>query len=275
MTICRRLLIRPGGVGDCILSLPALKYLRADYTEIWVPSPVVPLIGFANEVVPLSSTGIDLVGVGDLEMPPVLVERLRSFHSIVSWYGANRAEFRDSLSRLGVPCEFHQALPPANYAGHAVDFFAGQVAAPPGSIPRIHSQASARRDSIVIHPFSGSKRKNWPLDRFRELAVRLPYPVEWIAGPEEEFSDALRFENLGVLAAWISGARLYIGNDSGITHLAAAVGQRTLALFGPTAPETWAPRGESVTVLHSNPLHALSVEEVLAAANRLLGWHSF
>lgn len=240
---------------------------------MWVPSAVVPLIRFADAVVPLNSTGLDLVGVGDIEVPTGLIERLQSFDSIVSWYGANRDEFREALLRLGFTCEFHTALPPAQFFGHAIDFFAAQAGAPAGLIPRIPTNVCVHRDRIVIHPFSGSRRKNWPLARFRELAERLPYPVEWSAGPEEELSGATRFENLGTLADWIAGARLYVGNDSGITHVAAAMGQRTLALFGPTMPEQWAPRGENVVVMRREPLETLSVEEVCRAANRLLDAH--
>ncbi len=261
----RRLLIRPGAVGDCILSFPALEHLRTGYTEVWAPSPVVPLIRFADAVTALSATGLDLVAVGDLEIPATLTNKLRSFDSIVSWYGANRPEFREALSNLEVPCEFHRALPPADYAGHAIDFFAGQTGAPSGLIPRIAVELREKRDSVVIHPFSGGKKKNWPLESFRELAAHLPCPVEWSAGPEEELPDAARFDDLGALAAWIAGARLYIGNDSGITHLAAAIGVPTLALFGPTDPAIWGPRGENVTILHSNPLEALCIENVLTS----------
>ncbi len=266
----RRLLIRPGAIGDCILSLPALERLAVDYTEIWLPSAMVPLIRFASAVCPLSSTGLDLVGIGDLEMPARLRARLASFDSIVSWYGANREEFRQALLEVGVPCEFHRALPPAEYGEHAADFFAEQVGAARGLVPRLDIQPGATRETVVIHPFSGSRRKNWPLEYFRQLATALRYPVEWTAGPEEELAGATRFVDLADLGAWIGGARLYIGNDSGMTHLAAAMGVRTLALFGPTAPETWAPRGENVTVLHSNPIDQLEIEAVLKVANRLL-----
>jgi heptosyltransferase III len=266
----RRLLIRPGAIGDCILALPALEYLRADYTEVWVPSVVVPLIRFADSVRAIPSTGIELVGVGELEMPAPLRTKLESFDSIVSWYGANRPEFRQALQFIGVPCEFHRALPPSDFDGHATDFFAQQAGAPLGMTPRIRIEPSAPRGTIVIHPFSGSACKNWPLDRYRELASRLPRPVEWTAGPEEKLPEAMRFEDLGELAQWMGGAELYIGNDSGITHLAAALGMRTLALFGPTSPRTWAPRGENVHLLHWEPLDQLSVESVLDAANRLL-----
>lgn len=267
----RRLLIRPGAIGDCILSFPALRHLQTDYTEIWISSPVVPLIDFVDAVRPLASTGLDLVGVGDLEIPARLKQTLRTFDSIVSWYGANRPPFREALTSLGIPCEFHAALPPADFNGHATDFFVRQVGAPDGLVPCIDIQPVPLRDAVAIHPFSGSLRKNWPLTSYAELAKCLPVKTDWVCGPEEQLPDAMRFDNLRELAAWIARARLYIGNDSGITHLAAAVGVPTIAIFGPSSPGIWAPRGENVTVLHGNPLDSLSVREVLEAANRLLG----
>lgn len=266
----RRLIIRPGAIGDCILSFPALQHLCTESTEIWISSAVVPLVDFASAVRPLASTGLDLMGIGDIEIPARLKERLQSFDSIVSWYGANRLEFREALASLGIPCEFHTALPPTDFNGHAIDFFARQVGAPDGLVPRIDLQSSTSRDTIVIHPFSGSPRKNWALASYVELAKRLPLKTEWTCGPEEQLPDAMRFDNLRDLAAWIAGARLYIGNDSGITHLAAAVGATTIAIFGPSSPDTWAPRGENVTVLRSNQIESLSVSDVLKVANRLL-----
>lgn len=267
----RRLLIRPGAIGDCILCFPALEYLRREYTEIWISSAVVPLIHFADMVRPLASTGLDLAGVGDLEIPVLLKARLQSFDSIVSWYGTNRPEFREALLRLGVSCQFLTALPPAGYTGHATEFFAAQAGAPSGCRPRLRVCSRSSRFEVVIHPFSGSLRKNWPLELYRELAARLSCPVQWTAGPEEELDEAIRFANLQELADWIAGSHLYIGNDSGITHLAAAAGVPVLALFGPASSPVWAPRGPNVTVLECDALEGLQVEIVLAAANRLLG----
>jgi ADP-heptose:LPS heptosyltransferase len=212
-----------------------------------------------------------MVGVGDLEMPAAFREKLQSFDFIVSWYGANRPEFREALAAVGVPCRFHAALPPSGYDGHAIDFFARQVGAPEGLAPRIETRPAERRDSVIVHPFSGSARKNWPLCFFRRLAAQLSCAVEWTAGPEEELPEATRFDNLADLANWIAGARLYIGNDSGITHLAAAAGIPTLALFGPASPQTWTPRGPNVTIVPAQALESLLVDTVLDAANRLLG----
>lgn len=269
----RRLLIRPGAIGDCVLSLPALERLQVDYTEVWISGAAVPLIQFGDRVHSIASTGLDLVGVGDLEMPVPLRGRLRSFDSIRSWYGANRPPFREALQCLGIPCEFYAALPPPSYSGHAIDFFAQQVGAADGLTPKLHVTPGQRRETVVIHPFSGSPRKNWPLRSFLELAERLPCRVEWTAGPEEELPRSLpsiRFANLLHLADWLAGARLYIGNDSGITHLAAASGVPTLALFGETKPEVWAPRGTNVTILQHTPLADLSVGAVLDAICQLL-----
>ncbi len=242
----------------------------AEFTEIWAPTPIGPLIRFADAVYPLSSTGIDLVGVGDLEISGNLKQRLQSFDSIVSWYGANRPEFRELLLRIGAHCEFHAALPPRDSQEHAIDFFARQARAPEGLVPRIDVGPITDRGAVVIHPFSGSARKNWALDRYRELARQLRLPVEWTAGPEEELPEAVRFTNLAELAVWIRGARLYIGNDSGITHLAAATGVRTLALFGAASRASWAPRGDNVTVACAESLEKLEVQAVANVANRLL-----
>jgi ADP-heptose:LPS heptosyltransferase len=74
-------------------------------------------------------------------------------------------------------------------------------------------------------------------------------PVQWCAGEQDPpLEGAVRIDDLYQLACWLAGARLYIGNDSGVTHLAAAVGTPVLALFGPTDPAVWAPRGPNVRV---------------------------
>jgi hypothetical protein len=201
----RRLLIRPGAIGDCILALPKLEAARADYTEVWAPRAVLPLIRFAERTRAIADTGLDLVGV----LPGAQVPALRSFDSIYSWYGTQHPEFRETVRHL--PFTFFPALPPC-----------------------------------------------------AELAARLPLTVKWSAGPDELLDDAVRFDDLYELACWLSTARVYVGNDSGISHLAAAVGTPVVAIFTCTDPRIWAPRGTHVTVLE-NP----SLEEACRAA--LLG----
>ena len=260
----RRLLIRPGGIGDCLLCFPAMQFLRSAYTEVWISTPVVPLVQFADAVCSVAATGLDAVGIGDRPMDERLRERLAGFDEVVSWYGSNRPEFRTALEAAGVRCVFYPALPPAEGHGHACDFFSSQVGAPAGQNPSLAMERTVeRRNAVVIHPFSGGRKKNWQLSKFRELAGRLPWTVDWTAGPEEELPEARRFESLRELAHWLSGARLYIGNDSGITHLAAAAGVRTVAILGASDPAVWAPRGGNVKVVASSSLEDVSVGDVL------------
>jgi hypothetical protein len=249
----RRLLIRPGAIGDFIVSLPALQCLRTTYTEAWTASANVPLVRFADHARSIASTGLDLLGIAG-EPPARLVEELRAFDSIVSWYGANRPEFRGLVQSLGLPFTFFPALPMEGAGVHATEFYLQQARTlgPCASdgIPRLQCDVQ-REDFIAIHPFSGSPKKNWPLEKFRELARALEQsaPVRWCAGPEDPpLENAVRIDDLYELACWLARAGLYVGNDSGITHLAAAVGTPVLALFGPTDPDVWAPRGPNVTI---------------------------
>ena len=227
--------------------MPALEHLRVEYLEVWTASRTVPLVRFADRVQAISSTGLDLLGVTD--PPPHLVEELRSFDSIVSWYGGNRPEFRDVVN--GLPFQFLPALPVAGCPMHATDFYLDQVGAPLGQIPRIAVE-TIREPYAVIHPFSGSPRKNWPLEKFRSVASRLRLPVRWCAGEDDPpLLEAVYIPDLLELARFLAGAALYIGNDSGITHLAAAVGTPTLAIFVDSDPAVWAPRGSHVRVAQS------------------------
>jgi len=190
----------------------------------------------------------------------------------VSWYGAGRPEFRDAVARLGLPFHFFPALP---VGGHAVDFYLRQVGGQIGLAPRIDcsgkftepprkaAAAMNGRPTVVIHPFASNPRKRWPLEKFRQVERRVGSPVSWCAGPGEEIDGAVRIDNLYELGCWLAEARVYIGNDSGISHLAAAVGTPTLVLFGPTDPAVWAPRGPNVRVL--DQMECVEPSDVLAA----------
>jgi heptosyltransferase-3 len=132
---------------------------------------------------------------------------------------------------------------------------------------------------LAVHPGSGSRAKNWPFDRFVETARRLSPGRTWllILGPAEEDvsppprARLARSLPLRTLGAVLARAGLFLGNDSGVSHLAGACGTRTLALFGPTDPAQWAPVGRAVLTLRppSGDRAAQPVDEVVAAASRL------
>lgn len=210
---------------------------------------MVPLL---DSAVALSSTGLDLLELGDDRARA----SLQGFDEIHSWYGANRPEFREAVHDL--PFVFHSALPDG-YC-HAIDFYSRQVGAPDGLAPRI---VASREPAgfIACHPFSGSPKKNWPIENFLEVANHAP--VRFCIGPGQSLDGALRIAALDELAAWLATAEAYIGNDSGITHLAAAIGLPVIALFGPTDPAVWAPRGERVRVLRQEGLTPSAVIEAL------------
>jgi len=213
------------------------------------------------------------MGLEGIEPPRALLDHLRSFDSVISWYGSNREEFRAAVKRLMLPFQFFPALPDGGGHVHAADFFLGQAGCQGPAIPRIVCAPAPAGDFAVIQPFSGSPRKNWPLERFREIAAGLSgtlgMPVRWCAGPEEDLEGALRIHNLYELAGMLRSARIYIGNDSGITHLAAASGAPVVAIFGPTDPAVWAPRGDRVQVIQGQ-LDEIKVEQVLYAVRQLL-----
>ena len=132
---------------------------------------------------------------------------------------------------------------------------------------------------LAIHPGSGSPAKNWPATRFAEL-VRSRGDARWllVRGPADDAAASLlerapgawvaRDLPLRVLAALLARAGAFVGNDSGVTHLAAASGAPTIALFGPTDPRLWAPVGPHVEVIHGRTMDGIAVEEVAAAIAR-------
>ena len=125
-------------------------------------------------------------------------------------------------------------------------------------------------EEVLIQPGSGSPAKCWPW--FTELAAKLD-SVRFILGPAEgDFRTpfpVLRNRPLRELTVELCRCRGYVGNDSGITHLAAYLGGPTVALFGPTDPALWGPIGRRVTVLRKHPLASIGVDDVVEAVRRL------
>jgi hypothetical protein len=144
----------------------------------------------------------------------------------------------------------------------------------------------AGRLFLVVHPGSGSAAKNWPPERFAAVVpaveARLGLPSVMLAGPADDaviqrlrhaapvLPPILADLPLPVVAALLLRARGYLGNDSGVAHLAGQLGLPTLVLFGPTDPALWRPLGPRVQVLRATPLADLTVETALAALVPLL-----
>jgi ADP-heptose:LPS heptosyltransferase len=123
-----------------------------------------------------------------------------------------------------------------------------------------------RSKVIILHPGSGSKKKVWPLDRFLNLAHTLrdhfDSKILIVLGPAEGPEVHKAFGGMGSnsfiqakglsllqLASVMEGCWFFIGNDSGISHMAAALGLPAIAIFGPTDPKVWSPRGEKTFVV--------------------------
>jgi ADP-heptose:LPS heptosyltransferase len=116
-------------------------------------------------------------------------------------------------------------------------------------------------EEVLVHPGSGSAAKNWPAERFATLIRGLKRPVRLIVGeadqrPAEQLDtglgyrlDRLEAPPLNELASRLAGCYAYVGNDSGVSHLAGLCGAHVVVLFGPTDPRVWRPVGPHVDVV--------------------------
>ena len=303
------LAIHPGALGDVLLAAPALAHLRAlgFRPTLAVAGRLVPLFdasGLVARAQDLEALRLDRLF--QVPAPADALAPLAAFAAVVSWLGAHDAGYRANLARLGRPVVTAPALPSGPARRHASDHLLDTLAPlgpPPVRRPdaRLHVDPDARRAAaawlaaqgiapgaaIVLQPGAGSAAKVWP--GFAALARRLAdasAPVVALAGPADDAALApvlatgaipaarvARDWPLARVAALLSLARGCVGNDSGPTHLAAAVGCPTVALFGPTDPVVWAPRGARVRVVASvGPAWAgVDVPRVAAALAAVLG----
>ncbi len=137
-------------------------------------------------------------------------------------------------------------------------------------VARARGSDAVRNRVVVVHPGSGGRAKCWPLRCFTEVARRLQrekqHSVHFVVGhveqetwPADELAALAREFPLlcgpspDELVAAVAGARVFIGNDAGPTHLAALLGTPTVAIFGPTSPIIWRPLGQNVRVFAGDP----------------------
>jgi len=285
------LLIHPGGLGDIILSLPAIALLRERF-----PAARVTIAGNIDHLAPVAEgyaetvTSLSMLPLHNLYLDSELlqpeVQFWKSFDRILSWSGAGDTVFTRNLKKIHPTASVESWKPGPKEPRHVsqlfVDSLGSEIAAGRLAYPapiRLGPEATANglewlsergwrsQDSLVaIHPGAGSKAKRWPVTRFaivaRHLVLQEKKKLLIVEGPAESGISAqisgelpsvqvLPSESipLNVLASVIAHAGLFIGNDSGIAHLAAALKVPSIVLFGPTLPQHWAPLGPEVIVL--------------------------
>jgi ADP-heptose:LPS heptosyltransferase len=293
------LIVRTGALGDVLLLRRAVATLRQAGCAVTLVAPGDAgraLVGTGPSEVarcfPSERADLARLWARDAE-PPALLKSAIGPEPIV-YVASTDADLAANLGRLGGRLVSSAPAPPPGV--HASDWLARPLEAaglaPAQTVaPFAFSRgeiATARpwlerlpERFLALHPGSGSPRKNWPRERFLELARSLtpadPFLV--VRGPADEeaaaplvglpnavLADALHPRQLGALLA---RAGLFVGNDSGVAHLAAAADAPVVALFGPTDPAQWAPIGRAVKTLRAEPLDALPAAGVAAEAARL------
>ena len=306
----RILVIRGGAIGDFILTLPAIRLLRENFPEARIEilgyDHIISLADgryYAAATRSIEYGAMAGFFIPHSELASDLVEYFASFQQIVSYLFDPDGHFEANLRRAGAK-NILRAFAKIDDSDHA----ARQLARPLQSLALFIEDAAAtihladkdhafaarflaecdERPLIAMHPGSGSPRKNWPLEKWTELGRALldrAAQILLIGGEaDEERVAALcaewntapilvaRHLALPHLAALLARCRLFIGHDSGISHLAAAVGAPCLLLFGPTDPAVWAPANPQVRVLVApdRELARIEVEAVVRAATGMM-----
>lgn len=258
------LVLRPGALGDTLLAVPALRAIRAGYPDAQVQlaahGAAARLLQSCGEV----DTGLAfddvrlawLFGGGTaVELPDL----------VVAWMEDPAGILRARLAALGVDAWLAPSRPADGTEIHCARHL-WEALRLPGTVAwnedpiRVAARAS---DEVLVHPGSGAARKNWPPEKLAEV-VRLVSQagkrVRLIVGEaDERAAEAVeraygspqpRLQApLDELAAALGGCAAYLGNDSGVSHLAGLVGAHVVALFGPTPWQVWHPLGPHVRVV--------------------------
>jgi heptosyltransferase III len=138
---------------------------------------------------------------------------------------------------------------------------------------------SRPRPYAVLHPFASEEAKTWPRENFLAVAAHLKNDLGlepiFLGGPDEDlsaFGDYTCFEGapLEEVKSLMAGAALFVGNDSGPAHIAAAFGRPVVVLFGPSDAGNWHPwRTENAVLASANGIHSIQVSEVTGAVDTL------
>jgi heptosyltransferase-3 len=297
----RILVIRGGAIGDFILTLPALAALRQQFPKAHLEVLGYPHIvqlalagGLVDRVQAIEARALAGFFARNGELSEGLRDYFSDFSIIVSYLYDPDEIFKTNMAR----CTFGQFIVGPHRPSESERIHATRVFLKPlerlaifdaDPIPRlsINSQPSTL-NSIALHPGSGSERKNWPETNWVELIARLLNGTNFnllLIGGEAEGERLQRLAAalpparcavakslpLAELAVRLQSCVAFVGHDSGITHLAAALGLPTLALWADTVEEVWRPQGERITIVRETAgIASINVERVLRELESLL-----
>jgi ADP-heptose:LPS heptosyltransferase len=296
----RIVVIRLRSIGDCVLTTPALALLKEHRPDLRLAVVVEDRFRAVFEENPdideILSPRIGEIG----KWRPRLALNLHGGTRSMVLTAASGARIRAGFGHHRYSFLYSAKIPraqeilgeerPVHTAEHIASamFWMG---VPRGPIPRAKLVASAPfgRGSVtgsempdgkyaVLHPFASEPAKTWPAGRFVEIATHLKAnglePV-FVAGPEDDASvfrsfRILRAAPLGQIKSLMAGARIFIGNDSGPAHIAAAFGVPVIAIFGASNPVTWAPwRTEARVLTSPHGINAIETAEAITAIESL------
>ena len=304
----RILVIRGGAIGDFILTLPAIAALRRQFPQAHLEVLGYPHIaqlamigGLVDRVQSIEAGALAGFFARGGRLAESLVDYFSEFDLILSYLYDPDGIFRTNVG-LCTSAQFITGLHRPDEASglHATKVYlqplerlaifdadpVPRLALRPRP-PSLDAQPSTL-NPLALHPGSGSDRKNWPEPKWAELLRHLMDSTDadlLVVGGEAEGERLQRLAApllparsqvaqslpLAELAHRLAGCRAFIGHDSGISHLAAAVGLPCLVLWGDTAEEIWRPPAERVLVLrHPDGLARLPVAEVAEHLRRLL-----
>ena len=273
------LVLRGGALGDFIVTLPALALLRKNFPAAQIElagNPTAAAIAFDARLpdrVHSQHAARWSALFDDAPLAADFTRELAAFDLVLNfWPDPDGALSRHFPLRRGQIFLTAPALPTrAPAAAHYCEPLRALGLVPRDFFFRLATPA-ATANAIAIHPGSGSPKKNWPAARWREVIAGLPAPVLLITGEAEpaEWNELASARvslaaNLPLreLVTAFSRCRLFLGHDSGISHLAAACGVPSVLLFGPTDPAMWAPPAPHVRVIQRGPeLSAISISDV-------------
>jgi heptosyltransferase-3 len=274
----RAVLVHAGALGDFVLALRVVAALRSfgpDGITLLGRSPFAELARCAGieRFVDFETGGFHRLYRDDVPLPAPAELQLAGHGCVVDMTGGGDVFQRRLAATTGGRVIPVDPLPRPGATTHITDqwlwdLHAAGLRTDGVGPPRIDLPRGRRQRTVIVHPGSGGRAKCWPLDRFLELAGQIHrdgWDVRFVVGPAEleswpggelarlaEAGPVLRPDRLIDLAGLLATAGHYVGNDSGVTHLAAAVGTAVTAVFGPTDPGVWRPLGERVTVVRAD-----------------------